>query len=151
MTALLSLAAGWCKEKMLPGAVTVHRQCGLTPDSSNGSMMLWSLIKELSLSYNASKNSKQVAKHKFQTKKIKKNLNPIWDEQCAMKDLVRTDKMLLTVWDYDLVGKNDLLGQVEIPLAKIELNTPIEKWFAVPMELAPEKPPPVLIFFDVVV
>ena len=188
MTALLSLAAGWCKEKMLPGAVTVHRQCGLTPDSSNGSMMLWSLIKELSLSYNASKNSKlqldltivracdlpaadfgfgllgkkdagtsdpfvkvQVAKHKFQTKKIKKNLNPIWDEQCEMKDLVRTDKMLLTVWDYDLVGKNDLLGQVEIPLAKIELNTPIEKWFAVPMELAPEKPPPVLIFFDVVV
>ena len=58
MTALLSLTASWCKEKMLPGTVTVHRQCGLTPDSSNGCMLLWSLIKELTISYTAVKKAK---------------------------------------------------------------------------------------------
>jgi len=31
MTAHMSLAASWCKEKNVTGAVTVHRQCGLTP------------------------------------------------------------------------------------------------------------------------
>ena len=68
-----------------------------------------------------------------------------------MKDIVLTDKMKVTVWDYDLVGNNDLLGQVEIPLSKIELNTPFEKWYAVPAELETEKELPVVIFFDITV
>ena len=184
MTAMLSLATSWCKENMLPGAVTVHRQCGLTPDSTNGCMLLWSLVKQLTISYTAGRKAKlqmdltikeardlpaadaagffdrkgapssdpfvqvKVAKHKIRTKTIKKNLNPAWNEQYDLKDLVLTDKMLVSVWDYDIIGKNDLLGQVEIPLAKIELNTPFEKWYAVPIELAEEKPPPVVIFFD---
>jgi len=38
---------------------------------------------------------------------------------------------------------------VEIPLAKIELNTPFAKWYAVPMELAAEREAPVVIYFDV--
>jgi hypothetical protein len=179
MTSVLSLAASWCKEKMLPGAVTVHRQCGLTPDSTNGCMLIWLLVKQLSIAYFAAKNVKlqmnltvvkacdlpaadrggtsdpfvqiKLAKHKVRTKTIKKTLNPEWNENYEMKDLLLTDKMVVTVWDYDVIGKNDLLGQVEIPLSKIELNTPCEKWYEVPMEFAEEKEPPVVIFFDVIV
>jgi len=179
MTALLSLTASWCKDNMLPGAVIVHRQCGLSPDSANGCMMLWSLVKQLTISYAADKNSKlqldltivracdlpaadrggtsdpfvqvAVAKHKVRTKTIKKDLNPEFNEKYEMKDMVLTDKMRVTVWDYDVIGKNDLLGQVEIPLSKMELNTPFEKWYAVPMELETEKEPPVVIFFDITV
>jgi hypothetical protein len=149
-------------------------------------MLLWSLIKELTISYTAVKKAKlqldltivqardlpaadvgffdkkgggtsdpfvqvQVGKHKVRTKTIKKNLNPEWQEKYELKDLLQADKMLVTVWDYDIVGKNDLLGQVEIPLWKLELNTSIEKWYAVPVQLAEEKPPPVVIFFDVTV
>ena len=177
MTSLLSLTASWCKEKMLPGAVTVHRQCGLSPDSTNGCMLLWSLVKQLTISYTADRKSKlqldlkivqacdlpaadrggtsdpfvqvSVARHKVRTKTVKKTLNPEWNEQYEMKDVVLTDNVRITIWDYDVIGKNDLLGQVEIPLSKIELNTPFEKWYAVPMELAAEKEPPVFIYFDV--
>lgn len=187
MTSLLSLTASWCKDHLLPGAVTVHRQCGLSPDSTNGLMLLWSLVKQLTISYTADKNSKlqldltivkacdlpaadsagifasrgsgtsdpfvqvAVAKHKVRTKTIKKNLNPEFNEKYEMKDILLTDKMKVTVWDYDLVGNNDLLGQVEIPLSKIELNTPFEKWYAVPAELETEKELPVVIFFDITV
>ena len=37
---------------------------------------------------------------------------------------VVTDKMLVSAWDYDVIGNNDMLGQVEIPLASLELNMP---------------------------
>ena len=98
--------------------MTGHRECGLTPDSTNGLMLLWSLVKQLTLSYTAARNAKlllhlrvikakdlpaadragtsdpfvqvAVAKHKVRTKTIKKTLNPEWLQDYTLPDLLLT-------------------------------------------------------------
>lgn len=64
----------------------------------------------------------------WKTSKIKKTLNPIWNEEFVVpvaspeKDGVR-----FSVFDYDFIGSNDLLGQVIFPnLHKLPLGVPTE-------------------------
>lgn len=64
----------------------------------------------------------------WKSSKIKKTLNPIWNEEFVVpvaspeKDGVR-----FTVFDYDFIGSNDLLGQVIFPgLHKLPMGVPTE-------------------------
>lgn len=59
----------------------------------------------------------------FRTKTIKKNLNPEWNEstQIVIKSRERS-KLKMIVNDWDMAGKNDLLGEIDFDLEKMEIE-----------------------------
>uniref|UniRef100_A0A3B3Z719 C2 domain-containing protein n=1 Tax=Periophthalmus magnuspinnatus TaxID=409849 RepID=A0A3B3Z719_9GOBI len=59
-------------------------------------------------------------KHKLETKVKRKNLNPHWNETFLFEGLERT--LYLQVLDYDRFSRNDPIGEVSIPLNKVELG-----------------------------
>jgi len=66
----------------------------------------------------------------FKTKVKKKTLNPTWDE--AFVHLTHgipkeDDNVTVLVYDYDLIGKHNFLGQVKIPSS--DLKAPSDKWY----------------------
>ena len=71
----------------------------------------------------------EVGKEKRKTKVIKKDLNPEWDEKF---ELVVTDvnsMLKVTIWDKDLIGSDDLIGETMIPLETIVGQKAPQKWF----------------------
>ncbi|XP_068017911.1 rasGAP-activating-like protein 1 isoform X4 [Melanerpes formicivorus] len=69
--------------------------------------------------------------HTLETAVLKKTRFPRWDEvlefELAEGELGEA-VLNVEVWDWDIVGKNDFLGQVEIPLDTICSN-PTKGWF----------------------
>ncbi|XP_046904400.1 rasGAP-activating-like protein 1 [Hypomesus transpacificus] len=71
--------------------------------------------------------------HSAETSIIKKTRFPHWGEtlelELEMEELTEGGIVTLEVWDWDMVGKNDFLGKVEIPFACL-LKTPLlQGWF----------------------
>lgn len=64
----------------------------------------------------------------WKTSKLKKTLNPIWNEEFIVPvGSPEKDGVRFTVFDYDFIGSNDLLGQVIFPnLHKLPLGVPTE-------------------------
>ncbi|XP_062405338.1 synaptotagmin-7b [Sardina pilchardus] len=64
-------------------------------------------------------------KHKLETKVKRKNLNPHWNETFLFEgfpfDKVVQRTLYLQVLDYDRFSRNDPIGEVSIPLNKVEL------------------------------
>uniref|UniRef100_A0A914DKV5 C2 domain-containing protein n=1 Tax=Acrobeloides nanus TaxID=290746 RepID=A0A914DKV5_9BILA len=78
-------------------------------------------------------------KKKFQTKVIRKSLNPVFNESFVFKvpyNEIGGQTLVLNVYDFDRFGKHDQIGQVSVPLGKVDLATTIEK--TVPIESPPE-------------
>ncbi|XP_068596036.1 synaptotagmin-7 [Brachionichthys hirsutus] len=65
-------------------------------------------------------------KHKLETKVKRKNLNPYWNETFLFEgfpyEKVRERTLYLQVLDYDRFSRNDPIGEVSIPLNKVELG-----------------------------
>jgi len=52
---------------------------------------------------------------KWQTRVIKKNCDPVWDEWGEVCDYDEGDDITFEIFDYDAVGDNDFLGRCTIP------------------------------------
>lgn len=69
-------------------------------------------------------------KHLFKSKTIKKTLNPEWNEVFKVPIKSKTRQSLtLFVWDWDLAGDNDPLGNVTIPLKNLPANEDVFQSF----------------------
>ncbi|CAL2043345.1 unnamed protein product [Caenorhabditis brenneri] len=69
-------------------------------------------------------------KKKFQTKVQRKSLNPVFNESFTFKipfAEIAGQTLVLNVFDFDRFGKHDQIGQISIPLGKIDLAVSIEK------------------------
>ncbi|MBN3321243.1 RASL1 protein, partial [Atractosteus spatula] len=71
--------------------------------------------------------------HSAETSIIKKTRFPHWDEllelELESEELTEENCVMLEVWDWDMVGKNDFLGKVEIPLACLQRTPLLQGWF----------------------
>jgi hypothetical protein len=63
------------------------------------------------------------------TKTIFKNLDPVWNESFTTSLESHPDDLLVDIFDYDLVGLNDFLGRVKVPLRSVEPDSTIEGWY----------------------
>ncbi|XP_062399774.1 rasGAP-activating-like protein 1 [Sardina pilchardus] len=71
--------------------------------------------------------------HSAETSIIKKSRFPHWGETLELR-LARGEEegggcVTLEVWDWDMVGKNDFLGKVEIPLTCLCRSPSLQGWF----------------------
>ncbi|KAK1159945.1 rasGAP-activating-like protein 1 isoform X2 [Acipenser oxyrinchus oxyrinchus] len=68
-----------------------------------------------------------------ETSIIKKTRFPHWDEVLELElegsEEAEGRSLTLEVWDWDLVGKNDFLGKVEIPLECLQRSPRVRGWF----------------------
>ncbi|XP_013862644.1 rasGAP-activating-like protein 1 isoform X2 [Austrofundulus limnaeus] len=71
--------------------------------------------------------------HSAETSIIKKTRFPHWGETLEMEldaeELREQGAVTVEVWDWDMVGKNDFLGKVEIPFAYLHKTPLLEGWF----------------------
>uniref|UniRef100_A0AC35TP91 C2 domain-containing protein n=1 Tax=Rhabditophanes sp. KR3021 TaxID=114890 RepID=A0AC35TP91_9BILA len=69
-------------------------------------------------------------KKKFQTKVQRKSLNPVFNESFVFKlpfNEIASQTLILNVFDFDRFGKHSKIGEISVPLGKIDLTTTIEK------------------------
>ena len=69
----------------------------------------------------------RVGKDKARSFTVEKTLNPSWQEDIFMsipKD--NKEPLKIEVWDWDLIGSNDYLGEAEVDIGKIDWEEPIE-------------------------
>jgi hypothetical protein len=65
---------------------------------------------------------------------VRKNLNPVWNESfkfevpSLMNDLISRE-LVIEVWDWDRVGRDDFIGQRIWILEQLSDGKPIEDWF----------------------
>ncbi|XP_077418050.1 RAS protein activator like 1 [Vanacampus margaritifer] len=68
-----------------------------------------------------------------ETSIIKKTRFPHWGETLELdldpQQLSEEGTVIVEVWDWDMVGKNDFLGKVEIPSACLHKTPLLESWF----------------------
>uniref|UniRef100_A0A8C6VPF6 RAS protein activator like 1 n=1 Tax=Nothobranchius furzeri TaxID=105023 RepID=A0A8C6VPF6_NOTFU len=71
--------------------------------------------------------------HSAETSIIKKTRFPHWEETLDLEldaeELSEEAMVTVEVWDWDMVGKNDFLGKVEIPFACLHKTPRLEGWF----------------------
>uniref|UniRef100_A0A671UPE4 RAS protein activator like 1 n=1 Tax=Sparus aurata TaxID=8175 RepID=A0A671UPE4_SPAAU len=71
--------------------------------------------------------------HSAETSIIKKTRFPHWGETLELEldpaELSEEGNVTVEVWDWDMVGKNDFLGKVEIPFACLHKTPLLEGWF----------------------
>ncbi|XP_029998348.1 rasGAP-activating-like protein 1 [Sphaeramia orbicularis] len=71
--------------------------------------------------------------HSAETSIIKKTRFPHWGETLELEldpqELREEGSVNVEVWDWDMVGKNDFLGKVEIPFACLHKTPLLEGWF----------------------
>ncbi|XP_031705134.1 rasGAP-activating-like protein 1 isoform X2 [Anarrhichthys ocellatus] len=71
--------------------------------------------------------------HSAETSIIKKTRFPHWGETLELEldpeELSEEGTVTVEVWDWDMVGKNDFLGKVEIPFACLNKTPSLESWF----------------------
>lgn len=71
--------------------------------------------------------------HSAETSIIKKTRFPHWGETLELEldpeELCEEGSIIVEVWDWDMVGKNDFLGKVEIPSACLHKTPHLEGWF----------------------
>ncbi|RWW76410.1 hypothetical protein BHE74_00015492 [Ensete ventricosum] len=61
----------------------------------------------------------QLGKHRAKTKVVKKNLNPVWDEEFSFRVGDLNEELTVCVLDEDRYFIDDFLGQVKVPLSKV--------------------------------
>ncbi|KAJ0067578.1 hypothetical protein NL108_008603, partial [Boleophthalmus pectinirostris] len=71
--------------------------------------------------------------HSAETSIIKKTRFPHWGETLELEldpeELCEEGPITVEVWDWDMVGKNDFLGKVEIPSPCLHKSPHLEGWF----------------------
>uniref|UniRef100_A0AC35U6D9 Synaptotagmin n=1 Tax=Rhabditophanes sp. KR3021 TaxID=114890 RepID=A0AC35U6D9_9BILA len=70
-------------------------------------------------------------KKKVETKVHRKTLNPVFNETFVFKvpfNEIGNKTLVFAIYDFDRFSKHDQIGQVLIPLGKIDLGAVIEEW-----------------------
>ncbi|KAJ7994135.1 hypothetical protein DPEC_G00262770 [Dallia pectoralis] len=71
--------------------------------------------------------------HSAETSIIKKTRFPHWGETVELEletnELNVGGPVTVEVWDWDMVGKNDFLGKVEIPFSRLQKTPLLQSWF----------------------
>lgn len=71
-------------------------------------------------------------KKKFETKVHRKTLNPVFNENFEFKNLPYADitskTLVLAVYDFDRFSKHDQIGEIKVPLNKVDLGQTIEEY-----------------------
>ena len=57
----------------------------------------------------------------------KKNLNPVWNQNFAVKIPAEKGKLLIEVFDHDVIGSNDLIGCNSLDLGPLVLEESVRK------------------------
>ncbi|ETN85837.1 C2 domain protein, partial [Necator americanus] len=68
-------------------------------------------------------------KQKYETKIIRNSLNPVYNETFLFSlpfNELQSKTLMLTVYDYDRLSKDDKMGQLSIPLESIDFGTTTE-------------------------
>ncbi|VDM74803.1 unnamed protein product [Strongylus vulgaris] len=68
-------------------------------------------------------------KQKYETKIIRNSLNPVYNETFLFTlpfNELQSKTLMLTVYDYDRLSKDDKMGQLSIPLESIDFGTTTE-------------------------
>ncbi|XP_068131597.1 E3 ubiquitin-protein ligase NEDD4 isoform X3 [Hyperolius riggenbachi] len=60
----------------------------------------------------------------IQTKTVKKNLNPKWNEEVLLRVYPKKHRLLFEVFDENRLTRDDFLGQVDIPLYQLPTENP---------------------------
>ncbi|XP_061585899.1 rasGAP-activating-like protein 1 isoform X1 [Cololabis saira] len=72
--------------------------------------------------------------HSAETSIIKKTRFPHWGETLELEldaEAINEEEgtVIVEVWDWDMVGKNDFLGKVEVPFVCLHKTPMLESWF----------------------
>ncbi|XP_070541608.1 synaptotagmin-7-like [Ptychodera flava] len=71
-------------------------------------------------------------KHKLETKIKRKKLNPIWNETFLFEKFpyqkLQGRVLHFQVLDYDRFSRNDPIGEINLPLAEMDLTSPVTYW-----------------------
>lgn len=70
----------------------------------------------------------QLGKQRAKTKVIKKNSNPVWNEELSFLVGDPNEELIVYVLDEDKVFSDDFLGQVKVPLLKILDTDDLSLW-----------------------
>ncbi|XP_058876681.1 double C2-like domain-containing protein beta [Acipenser ruthenus] len=93
---------------------SIHKAKGLKPMDSNG---LADPYVKLHLLPGASKANK------LRTKTLRNTLNPVWSETLTYYGISSEDMLRKTLWlcvcDMDRLGRNEFIGEIRIPLKKL--------------------------------
>jgi len=68
---------------------------------------------------------------KYTTKIKKKNLNPVWNEECefVIPHSLEDDTIAIEVYDWDRLKRDDFIGRNTISLADLEPGEEIDEWY----------------------
>jgi Ca2+-dependent lipid-binding protein len=65
----------------------------------------------------------------FKTRVVSKNLNPVWNERFTLNVQESDKSLILDVFDEDILGSNDFLGRIKLPLSDIVNGQPVQAWY----------------------
>eukprot|EP00276_Gloeochaete_wittrockiana_P006552 CAMPEP_0184647918 /NCGR_PEP_ID=MMETSP0308-20130426/4955_1 /TAXON_ID=38269 /ORGANISM="Gloeochaete witrockiana, Strain SAG 46.84" /LENGTH=1549 /DNA_ID=CAMNT_0027079331 /DNA_START=314 /DNA_END=4963 /DNA_ORIENTATION=- len=68
---------------------------------------------------------------KFKSHIIWKSLSPTWDEIFTVRVDDPQSVLCVTIMDKDLVGSDDYMGEVTVPLSRLSLETTFDEWLKV--------------------
>jgi hypothetical protein len=64
------------------------------------------------------------------TEVVKRNLSPVWKTAMDFKSVTSGGKILIEVWDQDMIGEDDFMGRVVISMSEINFAEGKHDWFA---------------------
>ncbi|MEQ2172967.1 Arf guanine nucleotide exchange factor syt1, partial [Goodea atripinnis] len=70
-------------------------------------------------------------KKKFETKVHRKTLNPVFNEQFTFKVPyveLGGKTLVMTVYDFDRFSKHDAIGDIKVPMNKVDFSRVTEEW-----------------------
>ena len=72
----------------------------------------------------------QFAQQKAQTRIIDNSLTPHWRQEFSFDILdIETDNLFIQLYDYDKIGKNDLISDLTIKTKSLQSGKIIDKWY----------------------
>jgi len=80
---------------------------------------------------------------KYKTKKVKHTLSPIWNESFKFfSSSAESGRIHLKLWHYNLIGKDEFMGELYVPLTDLADGLEHDKWVSLQSEPAKKKQDP---------
>jgi hypothetical protein len=65
------------------------------------------------------------------TKVCNSDLNPVWDETLSLRGVLAGDTLTVKIYDSDMIGSDDVIGEVKISFAEVVASDGKSKWYKV--------------------